>query len=48
MTLHRPCFYRYEVAFPGFGINPNHYGWRFIGVAVKVGRWAYCVKWANA
>jgi hypothetical protein len=49
MSLQKPRFYRYEVAFPRWlRITPNRYGWRVIGMAVTVGRWAYCIKWANA
>lgn len=48
MTLHRPEAYRYEVAYPGLGANLNRYGWQIIGVAIKVGRYAYCLKWAWA
>lgn len=47
--LHRPAFYRYEVAYPTrFRARLNHYGWWVIGIAVVVGKYAYCVKWARA
>ena len=44
---HMP-FYRYAVANPGIRIMLNRYGWKVIGVAVVIGRFAYCVKWASA
>lgn len=49
---HRPELYRYEVStvvrrrVPRLGLN--RYGWQVIGLALIVGRYAYCVKWANA
>jgi hypothetical protein len=44
--------YRYEVStvvrrrWPRAALN--RYGWKVIGVAVVVGRYAYCLKWASA
>lgn len=50
--LHRPRFYRYKVADPGLRAMRNLYhndsSSAFIGVAVVAGRFAYCVKWADA
>ena len=50
--LHRPRFYRYKVADPGIRVTRNLYrndsSCAFIGVAVVAGRFAYCVKWADA
>lgn len=50
--LHRPRFYRYKVAEPGFRAGRNLYrndsSSTLIGVAVVAGRFAYCVKWADA
>lgn len=49
MSLHRMRFYRYEVGCPkAFRVVLNRYSWRVIGLAFVVGRYAYCVKWANA
>ncbi len=49
---HRPKIYRYRVADPGFRAVRNRYANQFsgvtIGIAVVVGRYAYCVKWAHA
>ena len=45
---HRPRIYRYRVADPGFRLARNRYGAAFIGLALVAGRYAYCVKWANA
>ncbi len=42
---HRPELYRYEVGRPGIRALLNHYGWDIIGIAIVVGRFAYCVKW---
>lgn len=39
--------YRYLVAFPGYRVGLNRYGWKVIGLYAKVGRYAYCVKWAG-
>lgn len=51
-THHRPKFYRYKVADPGLRITRNRYANQFtgvtIGLAFVIGRYAYCVKWANA
>ncbi|MEU4170995.1 hypothetical protein AB0F46_29460 [Streptomyces sp. NPDC026665] len=51
-AYHRPKVYRYRVADPGLRVVPNRYANQFskatIGIAVVVGRHAYCVKWANA
>jgi hypothetical protein len=50
--FHRPRFYRYKVADPGARVTRNLYrngsSSAFIGVAVVAGRYAYCVKWADA
>lgn len=40
--------YRYKVANPGLRLVLNRYGWKVIGIALVVGRFAYCVKWARA
>ncbi|KAA6220030.1 hypothetical protein [Streptomyces filamentosus] len=49
--LHRPTLYRYAVADPGLRLTRNRYGNQFsavtIGLALIVGRHAYCVKWAH-
>lgn len=45
---HRPRMYRYEVAYRGFRLMRNRYGSAWIGLALVAGRYAYCVKWANA
>jgi hypothetical protein len=46
--LHRPRFYRYRVAEAGIGVRWNKYSDHApIGVAVTIGRFAYCVKWAS-
>lgn len=57
---HRPRFYRYRVADPGIRMMRNvypstpthpgetHVGTAWIGLCLVVGRYAYCVKWANA
>ncbi len=47
-AYHRPQFYRYRVADPGFRLAANRYGAATIGLAFVAGRYAYCVKWANA
>lgn len=47
-AFHRPRFYRYLVARRRFRITPNRYGGAVIGVALVAGRYAYCVKWADA
>jgi len=36
------------VADPGFRLRQNRYGPALIGLALMVGRYAYCVKWADA
>ena len=57
--LHKPQFYRYEVADPGFRFGFNKYGphggsdfeifeTAYIGWYAVIGRYAYCVKWGNA
>lgn len=57
--LHKPKFYRYEVADPGFRFGFNKYGpfgdrdvevfrTAFIGWYAVLGRYAYCVKWGSA
>lgn len=52
MTWHRPTAYRYEVStvvqrrLPRVGLN--RYPGAIIGLAVIVGRFAYCIKWAWA
>lgn len=55
---HRPRFYRYRVGGPGFRIVRNVYPWSppsrgdthvgtaWIGQAIVIGRYAYCVRWA--
>lgn len=44
---HWPRAYRYRVAHPGLRAMRNKYtGYRAIGLAVVVGRYAYCLKWA--
>ncbi|WAL93956.1 hypothetical protein [Streptomyces sp. Je 1-369] len=49
---HRPKFYRYRVADRGLRLTRNQYANQFskatIGLALVVGRHAYCVKWASA
>lgn len=49
---HRPRVYRYRVADPGLRMMRNRYtgrdGSATIGLAVTVGRYAYCIKWADA
>lgn len=49
---HRPRFYRYRIAYPGLRLARNRYegqrGSATIGLALAVGRYAYCVKWANS
>lgn len=54
---HRPRFYRYRVADPGIRMVRNiypsspaetHVGTAWIGLGLVLGRYAYCVKWANA
>ena len=51
-SYHRPRFYRYRIADPGFRLMRNRYtglyGAATIGLALAVGRYAYCVKWADA
>lgn len=51
-AFHRPKFYRYQVANPGFRLVRNRYtsthSTAFIGLALVAGRWAWCVKWADA
>ncbi|MFC8009119.1 hypothetical protein [Streptomyces cinereoruber] len=49
---HWPKVYRYEVADRGPRFALNQYANQFtnvtIGLAVVIGRYAYCVKWAHA
>lgn len=45
---HLPRAYRYRVANPGFRLARNCYGTAVIGIALVAGRYAYCVKWADA
>ena len=47
-VLHWPRIYRYVVADPGLRLTRNRYGAALIGYALVVGRYAYCVKWADA
>lgn len=51
-SYHRPDLYRYLVADPGLRLMRNRYsgqdGTATIGLALTIGRWAYCVKWADA
>ncbi|MEV0085242.1 hypothetical protein [Saccharopolyspora sp. NPDC050642] len=48
VTAHWPRFYRYQVAEPGVRFKTNRYPGAWIGVAVVIGRYAYCIKWADA
>jgi hypothetical protein len=45
---HRPRFYRYLVADRRFRLVRNRYDSAWIGLALVAGRYAYCVKWADA
>lgn len=46
--LHVPKFYRYRAADPGVGAMWNKYpGHPPIGAALRLGGYAYCVKWAH-
>lgn len=47
-VLHRPRAYRYLVAEPGLHLTLNRYPGAVIGVAFVAGRYAYCLKWADA
>lgn len=47
-VFHRPRAYRYRAADPGLRIVLNRYPGAVIGVAMVAGRYAYCVKWADA
>jgi hypothetical protein len=47
-VFHRPRIYRYVVADPGLRLGVNRYGTALIGLALVAGRFAYCVKWADA
>lgn len=58
-ALHRPRFYRCQVADPGLRLIRNRYpsspagsrqtrGSAWIGLALVIGRHAYCVTWAHA
>lgn len=52
--FHWPRFYRYRLPLPRLGLYRNRYygcgckGSAFIGLAIDIGRYAYCVKWADA
>ena len=50
--MHWPRFYRYKIADPGVRVVRNLYrndsSCAFIGLALAAGRYAYCVKWADA
>jgi hypothetical protein len=49
VKLHALRAYRYEVACPAERrAMLNRYGWQVIGVALVIGRYAYCLKWAQA
>lgn len=56
---HLPCFYRYPIAADDAGArlvrntyphvpDPETRGSAWIGLAVRLGRFAYCVQWADA
>jgi hypothetical protein len=47
-VFHRPRLYRYVVADPGLRVMSNRYGAALIGYALVAGRYAYCIKWADA
>jgi hypothetical protein len=47
-VFHWPTFYRYRVGLRGLRVTPNRYGHAVIGLALVAGRYAYCVKWADA
>ena len=47
-VIHSPRFYRYVVADHRLRIMGNRYGDALIGFALVAGRYAYCVKWADA
>jgi hypothetical protein len=36
------------VADPGLRVTSNRYGAALIGYALVAGRYAYCIKWADA
>ena len=44
---HWPRLYRYSIAEPGFRAMWNRYPGATIGVAMAMGRYAYCIKWAR-
>lgn len=50
-ACHLPRLYRYRIAHPGLRLMRNRYegrrGSATIGLALTIGRYAYCVKWAN-
>lgn len=50
-VYHLPVFYRYETALPAPRAMWNRYdgplGTATLGVMFQVGRYAYCVKWAD-
>lgn len=49
VAYHWPRFYRYRVADHGCRVTWNRYAGSVpIGLAVVVGRYAYCLKWAQA
>jgi hypothetical protein len=51
-AYHWPHAYRYLVAEPGLRLMRNRYtgrdGSATIGLALTAGRYAYCIKWADA
>jgi hypothetical protein len=47
MCWERPSVYRYRVAHPSIRVAWNRYPGALIGVALVVGRYAYCVKWGR-
>jgi hypothetical protein len=49
VRFHAPRAYRYDIAYPAERrAMLNRYGWQVIGVAVVIGHYAYCLKWARA
>lgn len=50
LEWHRPRFYRYLVSTQvrGFRISRNYYPGAWIGMAIVIGSYAYCVKWGWA
>jgi hypothetical protein len=47
-AFHWPQIYRYLVADKGYRLVLNRYPGAIIGIALVAGRYAYCIKWANA